>query len=137
MQRYSDAVGQLKKKTMKFLLVAFSFLLLLSSCSKNSGSRLNKLCFTRTATNLKVENNTNKIIYYAAFGEEILPLIDWAPSCTNNNVAAQSSITKELSTIAGYVEKDKLVVYWWQCNGNTNGEIHTLSLHKNQVECQE
>ena|SRR5215216_277009 len=119
---------------MRLKLIAFSFLLLAISCSKNKEP--NKICFTRTLNELKIKNNTSKTVYFAAFGESILPLIDWAPGCVNNGMPANSSVNKKLSEIPGYSNEEKLVVYWWECTANKPGEIHSLLLNKYQEECQ-
>ena len=120
---------------MKTLLIGLTFLLLIGSCSKKD-SEQNKICFTRTMTDLKIENNTNKTIYFTAFGQNILPLIDWIPSCSNSGVAANSSVSKNLSTITGYLQEDKLIVYWWECTANKAGAIHSVLLNKYDRDCQ-
>ena len=120
---------------MKPLLLVFAFFLLISSCSKKN-LEPNKICFTRTKTELKIENNTNKTIYFTAFGQNILTLIDWGPFCTNPGVAANSSVSKNLSTITGYHKEDKLVVFWWECTANKASEPQWVLLNEKQIECR-
>jgi hypothetical protein len=119
---------------MRPVLLVFSLLLLTTSCSKSKES--GKICFTRTVTGLNIKNNTDKTIYYTAFGQNILPLIDWIPACNDNVVPSQSSISKNLSTIAGYSSEDKLVVYWWECTANKAAEFHSIVLNKYEKECR-
>jgi len=118
---------------MRFKLLVFSFLTLAISCSKTNES--NKICFTRTSTDLNIKNNTGKTIYFISFGEDVLPLIDWIPNCSNNSVPANSSVSKKLATLTGYSAEDKLAVYWWECTANNAGEIHFMLLDKYEKEC--
>jgi len=87
-------------------------------------------------TELKIENNTNKRFYFIAFGQNILPLIDWAPICGNNDLSASSSVHKNLSAITGYLGDDLLVVYWWECTGSNPGQIQYVTLGKTQSVCR-
>jgi hypothetical protein len=125
------------KNSMKFIFIVFSFFVLTISCSKKSSTveRSNKICFDRTATELKIENNTGKIIYFAAFGQNILPVINWGPFCRDNFVSANTSVNKKLVTITGYSANDKLVIYWWECPGGISGQIQNIILNKSQVIC--
>jgi hypothetical protein len=65
------------------------------SCKK---SNLGPICFSRTSTELKIQNHTDKEFYFLAFGQNILPVIDWFPSCGNNSIGANSEVNKDLST---------------------------------------
>ena len=125
----------IKKNYMRFVVFVLIVLFLATSCKKNNENE-NSICFTRTATHLKIENNTNKLLYTASFGQKILPLILWAPGCVNNNVQPHSSLNIELSSITGYSDDDKLVAYWWECRNGDVQEIHTVILDKNQAVCQ-
>ena len=120
---------------MRLLIFVFVLLFFATSCKKNNENETS-ICFTRTATHLKIENNSNKVLYIVSFGQNILPLIDWAPTCGNNNVQPSSSIDKELSSIVGYSNNDKLVVYWWECTGGNVQQIHTVILNSDQSVCQ-
>jgi hypothetical protein len=127
-----------KTNFMKPLFIAVSLLLIANfSCKKSCPDRPeNKICFSRTSTELKIENNINKEFYFAAFGQNILPLIDWAPLCDNNSISANRSVHKDLSTIPGYSDNDSLVVYWWECNENNPGQIQFVTLDPNQTVCK-
>ena len=118
---------------LRFLIFALFILFITTSCKKNNEG---SICFTRTSTQLKIENNTTKALYIASFGQNILSLIDWAPTCGNNNVQPGSSIDLELSSITGYSSNDKLVVYWWECNSGNVQQMHTVILDNNQKVCQ-
>jgi hypothetical protein len=120
---------------MRFLIFVLVVLFLTTSCKKNNENK-NSICFTRTATQLKIENNTNKVLYIASFGQNILPLIYWAPTCGNNSVQPNSSINQEFSSITGYSDSDKLVVYWWECTDGDAQQIHNVTLDTNQSACQ-
>ncbi|HEY5773287.1 MAG TPA: hypothetical protein VIS75_11690 [Chitinophagaceae bacterium] len=120
---------------MRFLIFVLVVLFLTTSCKKNNENE-NSICFTRTATQLKIENNTNKVLYIASFGQNILPLIDWAATCGNNNVQPNSYINRELSSIAGYSDNDKLVVYWWECTNGNVQQMYNVILDSNQTDCQ-
>jgi hypothetical protein len=122
-----------KKNYMRFLFFILFVLLLGTSCKKNNE---NSICFTRTATQLKIENNTNKVLYTASFGQEILALIDWAPTCSNSTIQPYSSLNVELSSIAGYSDNDKLVVYRWECINGQVQQMHNVILDSNQAVCQ-
>ncbi|HEV8284988.1 MAG TPA: hypothetical protein VGQ09_11805 [Chitinophagaceae bacterium] len=123
---------------MKLIFIALGLLLLTTSSCKKSEKEVqsNKICFSRTLTELKIENNTDKKIYFVAFGQNVLPLIDWIPTCGDNNVSANSSMQKDLTTITGYLNNNLLVVYWWECTGNNPGQIQNVTLDKNQSVCQ-
>ena len=120
---------------MRFLVFVFVAMFLASSCKKNNQND-NSICFTRTATELKIKNNSNKVIYTTAFGQRILSLILWAPGCGNNNLQPNSSVNIELSSITGYADDDKLVVYWWECTNGNVQQMHTVILDSNQTVCQ-
>jgi len=120
---------------MRFLIFVLVVLFLTTSCKKNNENE-DSICFTRTATQLKIENNTNKVLYIASFGQNILPLIDWAATCGNNNVQPNSSINRELSSITGYSNSDKLVVYWWECSAGNVQQMHNVILDSKQTACQ-
>lgn len=125
----------IKENHMRLVIFVLLALILTNSCKKNNEID-NSICFTRTATQLIIENNTNKVLYIASFGQNILPLIDWAPICGNNNVQPNSSINQELSSITGYSDSDKLVVYWWECTAGDVQQMHTVILDSNQTVCQ-
>ena len=120
---------------MRFVIFVLFVLLLTTSCKKNSENE-DSICFTRTATQLKIENNTNKVLYIASFGQNILQVIYWGPTCSYNNVQSNSSINLELSSIAGYSDSDKLVVYWWECTNGNVQQMHSVILDSNQTICQ-
>ena len=120
---------------MRFVAIVLLVMSLAVSCKKENPNE-NSICFTRTTTHLKIENNTNKVIYIASYGQKILSLIYWAPSCGSNNVQPNSSIIQEFSSIAGYSDNDKLVVYWWECDGSNPKTMHHVILDINQTICQ-
>jgi hypothetical protein len=121
---------------MKPVFIALGLLLMITSSCKKEKEQSNKICFTRTLTELKIENNTNKKFYFIAFGQNILTLINWGPVCGNNSISASSSVHKDLSTITGYLADDLLVVYWWECSGSNPGQIQYVTLDKNQSVCR-
>ena len=122
---------------MKFtVIILFALLLIVGSCEKEGEQQLNKVCFTRTNTHLKINNGTEQQIYFAAFGQDILPVINWVPLCIEEKgISAKSSASLELSSISTYAER-RLVVYWWQCGGNTPGQLKNVTLTKNETECR-
>jgi len=132
MQRHTD--NRCQGKFMK-LVITFSAVLLttLLSCKKSS---VGPICFSRMSTGLKIENHTDKEFYFVAFGQNILPVIDWFPNCGNNGIAANSEVNKDLSSITGYLDNDEVVVFWWECNGNNPGEIQQVVLDKEQTVCK-
>jgi hypothetical protein len=123
---------------MKRLFFVIGFLSLISiSCKKSK--QLNKVCFTRTLTELKIENNTNKKIHFAAFGHNILPYILWIKNCADtidNSLDAQSSRFISLSSLSGYSNNDLVVVFWWECYGNIPAQDQNVVLERNQSECR-
>jgi hypothetical protein len=135
MQRYTNKNCQKRKNVMRPLLVVLSLVLIITSCKKNRENK-NGICFTRTSTELKIENNSNEDYYFVGFGQNILPLIDWAPICGNNNIPPRNSVNSLLSSITGYSDYDLLVVYWWKCTGTTPGEIEIVVLNRNQSACR-
>ena len=120
---------------MRFVIFVLVVLLLTTSCKKNSDNN-DSICFTRTATHLKIENHTNKVLYIASFGQQILSVIYWAPTCGNNNLQPNSSISQELYSITGYSDSDKLVVYWWECTNGVAQQMRHVVLDINQAVCQ-
>lgn len=127
-----------KKKRMKFIVLMLSCLLIMSaSCNKAGETEPGKICFTRTNNQLKINNDTGGDIHFTAFGQNILPVINWAPSCgEENTVAAKRSASKELSSLSGYADNDELVVYWWECSCNTAGQVQNVTLNKNEIKCK-
>lgn len=69
---------------MRFAAIVLALVSITFSCTKEELNE-NSICFTRTATQLKIENNTNKVLYIASFGQNILPVIYWVPTCGNND----------------------------------------------------
>lgn len=122
---------------MRFVVIVFVVLCLTVSCKKDKPGK-NSICFIRTTTHLKIENNTDKVLYTASFGQNILPLILWAPGCGNKGIQPHSSIEQELSSITGYSGNDKLVVYWWECIGDKpqTETMHNVILDIDETECQ-
>ena len=120
---------------MRLLYLILGIVLITASCRKNKETA-NSICFTRTSTELIIKNDTNQEYYFTAFGQSILPLIDWAPLCDNNSIPAKGTVRKQLSSVTGYLDNDLLVVYWWKCTGNNPGETHTVVLDRNQTTCQ-
>lgn len=120
---------------MRFVPIVLVVVTLTISCKKNNLDE-NSICFTRTATHLKIDNNTDKVLYIASYGQKILSLIYWVPACGSNNVQPNSSISQEFSSIAGYSDNDKLVVYWWECDGSNPRTMHSVILDTNQTLCQ-
>lgn len=114
---------------MRLLLIVFSLMLIVASCNK-SNEKENKICFSRTLTGLRIENNTNTEFYFSAFSQTSLALIYWFPVCGNNNITPNNSINVDDSS------DDLLVVYWWECNGNDPGEMKSVTLDKKQSVCQ-
>ena len=120
---------------MRFVVFVLVVMSMTVSCKKDNPDE-SSICFTRTATHLKIENNTSKEIYIASFGQRILALIDWVPTCGNNNVQPNSSTIVEFSSITGYSDNDKLVVFWWECDGNNPRTMHNVILDIDQTVCQ-
>ena len=125
----------IKENHMRFVIFVLVVSLLTTSCKKNSDNK-DSICFTRTATHLKIENNTDKVLYVASFGQKILSLIYWEPTCGNNNVQPGSSISQELHLSTGYSDSDKLVVYWWECINGDARQMRYVVLDTNQTVCQ-
>ena len=120
---------------MRFVAIVLAVMSLMVSCKKDNPDE-NSICFTRTATHLKIENKTDKVFYTASFGQRILALIDWGATCSNNNIQPNSSISRELSTITGYSDTDKLVVYWWECTNGRVQQVQNVILDSNQTACR-
>lgn len=120
---------------MRFLIIILVVLSQTTACTKNNENQ-ESICFTRTATHLKIENNTNKVVYTTSFGQKILPLIYWAPTCGTSNIEPNNSISVGLSSINGYTDDDKLVVYWWECTNGEFQQIHNVILDSGQTICQ-
>lgn len=116
----------------RLLSVAAMMLVVLTACRKNENGQ--KICFTRTATTLKITNNTQKAYSYIAMGQNIQPLIDWYPIC-NYDIKASATTTKNLSEFPGYQNSDTLVVYWWDCINDTHANLQFVKLAKNQTSC--
>lgn len=120
---------------MKPAVVAFICLLSVTlSCKKTKDE--GRLCFSRTSTGLKIANRTNKEFHFIAFSQSVSPLIDWIPTCRDNEIAANDSISRDLSGTFGYSDSLGLVVYWWKCTNNNPGEIQFVVLDKEQTICR-
>jgi hypothetical protein len=123
-------------KTYEMLKKILAILLIFAaSCKKEDNT--GKICFTRTSTNLVIENQSSETYYYASFDKNILPLIFWAPFCTDNKVAPGYSINIDLNTIMGYQSSDEIVVYYWQCTGTNHNEIRFKNLSHSETACNE
>jgi hypothetical protein len=121
---------------MKQLAIVLGFVSLFAISCKKTVSESGQICFTRTLTELKIENNSGKQIYFIAFGQNILPLIDWAPICNNNYIIAHGSINIPVTQIDGYMSNDPVVVYWWKCVDNNPVQIRDVELDNNQSVCK-
>jgi len=123
-----------KKNLMRLVLIALILVSISISCKKSNET--GSICFTRTQTELKIKNNSSQSYYFTAFGQSVLPLINWAPLCSNNGISAKSSLGKQLATIYGYSDSESIVVFWWECAGNTPGEVFSVVLDRNQTVCK-
>lgn len=121
---------------MKAAFVGFICLAIITlSCKKTKED--GKICFSRTSSQLQIENHTRKTFHFAAFDQESLAFINWGPFCKpENEMPANSTIDEDLSAIYGYSDNNPLVVYWWECDGDTAGEIQYVVLNKNQTVCR-
>src|SRR5262245_27299379 len=119
---------------MRALLIIVSLMFVVPSCKKNEEANI--ICFTRTSTELKIENNTNKEIYFTAYDQDVLPLIDWIPLCGNNYIPPHSSLDTSLSSIFAYSPGKPIVVFWWECRGNTPGDMQHVTLYESQSACR-
>lgn len=115
-------------------IFCFGLLLFATACKRDKEVS-DGICFTRTLANLVIENNSSKTYYYASYGQNILPLIDWAAFCQNNLLPRQS-ITIDLNTIPGYLNTDNLVVYYWRCSNNVAREVSPVILSSSQKVCK-
>ena len=136
MQRCAGSCCQPGKRFMKLITVVCLLVIIHSSCKKST-AEANKICFSRTSTELEIENNSDKKFFFVAFGQRLIPLVDWAPSCNDNiSISPKNSLHKSLSSILGYAENDALVVYYWECTGSTSGPIQMIMLEKYSHECR-
>jgi len=124
--------------TMKLKHISFILLLTVSfSCKKEKEKPAGNICFSRTSTQLKIENHTSKQFYFTAFGTSRLGLIDWLASCDNNGISANDSLSRDLSSFFDYSDNDSLVVYWWECSGNNPRlPVQYVMLAKDQTACK-
>ncbi len=97
---------------------------------------MSEVCVQRTATQLIITNNTGKDIYYTAFDETVLPLIDWGPFCSNNVVSHNSSIRIDVTNITT-TSSHAVAFFWWSCkNGTAETEIKTLVVNAFETKCR-
>lgn len=132
MQHFGCSKCQPEKEVMKTVILFVAILVVSGACKKRP---LCDIRVTRTSTELIIQNNSSKQIYYTSFGARLLPLIDWAPFCRENTIAPNSNFKKDLRDVSGYTDADKLMVYFWECSNNTPGEIKTIVLGSNETNC--
>ncbi|MBO6622163.1 MAG: hypothetical protein JJ892_14210 [Balneola sp.] len=91
----------------------FILLILISSCTAFENEN-NELAYRWESNELVIENGTSETFYYAAFEQEILAVIDWAPVSTEENELLPNSFkTIKSEDIYEYEPGDTIVLFYW------------------------
>ena len=91
-----------------------------------------------TANELVISNNTPATIYYAAFPQEALPLIEWAPcqhpdDCAQDQLESGQNVRLNLQTIAN-VDTAIVTLFWWHLVKDAKGDgYHDAGLSEIEV----
>jgi hypothetical protein len=87
---------------------------------------------TPMASELVVQNETSMRVHRIIIGQDLVPVIDWIPTCTDAN-AIEAGKEEHLAyqNIPGYAAGKNVVVYWWhpvprEGGGLTSDSIRTI-----------
>jgi hypothetical protein len=97
------------------LKIAYLFILitLFLSCSAFENEN-NEIAYRWESNELVIENGTSETIYYAAFEQEILAVIDWAPISTEENKILPNTVKMlKAKEIYEYEPGDTIVLFYW------------------------
>jgi|TARA_R110001599_G_scaffold24835_5_gene89412 hypothetical protein len=97
------------------LKIAYLIILIIPflSCSSFKNEN-NEIAYRWESNELVIENGTSETFYYAAFEQEILTVIDWAPVSTEENELLPNSFkTIKAEDIYEYESGDTIVLYYW------------------------
>ena len=115
-------------KLFKFCLLLL--LLNLFSCSTSFESPNNAVNIFTTSTNLIINNQLSEKIYFFAVEQQILTVINWAPSKSGPTIQSGKSCKIPFHEILnGKPEPvksgDKVVVYWWTYALQDFNDVHS------------
>lgn len=94
--------------------------------ASGSSSQSEPVSVTLAADELVITNNTPDTLYYAAFPQEALPLIEWAPcqhpdDCAQDRLEAGQTVRLPLQTVAN-TDTTIVSVFWWHLVKNPEGD---------------
>lgn len=95
--------------------IAYLFILITSflSCSAFENEN-NEIAYRWESNELVIENGSSETFYYAAFEQEILAVIDWAPVSTEENELLPNTVKRlKAEDIYNYENGDTIVFYYW------------------------
>lgn len=91
----------------------FILLILFLSCSAFENEN-NELTYRWESNELVIENGTSETLYYAAFEQDILQVIDWAPVSTKENELLPNTVKRlRAKDIYNYEDGDTIILYYW------------------------
>lgn len=94
---------------------------------------------TLDSSKLSITNNTANNIYFAAFPQETLAFIEWAPcespqQCQNDLVAPNTIVSIPLKAIVDR-ETTTITIFWWHLEKIANEERHAVvNLHSSDLK---
>jgi len=103
-------------KLIKYYL--FLLAIILSSCSTSFESFEDKVSISATSSHIIINNQLSEEIYYFVVEQQILAVIDWAPSTSGPVIKSIESLKIPFNDIYNGKQEpvksgDKIVVYWW------------------------
>ena len=98
---------------MKFLPLFLVLLVALSACDSPFTNEQATISVAIDGNQLEIHNGTYSDVYFAAFDNEILAFILWAPLVTEENkLEPNETITLQVDEIAEH-DKGKIAVFYW------------------------
>ncbi|HAH51195.1 MAG TPA: hypothetical protein DCL80_07985 [Balneola sp.] len=95
--------------------IAYLFILITPffSCSAFENEN-NEITYRWDSNELVIENGTSETFYYAAFEQDILAVIDWAPVSTEENKLLPNTVRRlKAKDIYEYEAGDTIVLFYW------------------------
>ena len=111
-------------------VILFLLFLIFSSCSTSFESLEDKVRISTTSNDIIIHNQLDERIYFFVVEQQILAVINWAPSKSGPVIKSRKSVNIPFNKIFnGKSEQvksgDKVVVYWWTNSLQDFNDVHS------------